>query len=207
MIPDDTSFISDETSLRALHHPPMRRATDKVLRGLDQHCRRIISLSPFCIMATQGPNGADISPRGDPAGFVRVLDELMLLVPDRVGNNRLDSMINLLVNPRIALLFLVPGMNETLRINGSARITDDARLLAGSAVNDRPPKVGLVVAIEEALLHCPKALIRSALWDASRHIDRAILPTYAQMLLDHVNGLTQEENDRQSRIMAERGLY
>ena len=158
-------------------------------------------------MATQGPNGADISPRGDPAGFVRVLDELTLLVPDRVGNNRLDSMINLLVNPRIALLFLVPGMNETLRINGSARITDDARLLAGSAVNDRPPKLGLVVAIEEALLHCPKALIRSALWDASRHIDRAILPTYAQMLLDHVNGLTQEENDRQSRIMAERGLY
>jgi PPOX class probable FMN-dependent enzyme len=207
VIPDDTSFISDETSLRALHHLPMRRATDKVLRGLDQHCRKIISLSPFCIMATQGPNGADISPRGDPAGFVRVLDELTLLVPDRVGNNRLDSMINLLVNPRIALLFLVPGMNETLRINGSARITDDTRLLAGSAVNDRPPKVGLVVAIEEALLHCPKALIRSALWDASRHIDRAILPTYAQMLLDHVKGLTQEENDRQSRIMAERGLY
>jgi hypothetical protein len=98
-------------------------------------------------------------------------------------------------------------MNETLRINGSARITDDARLLAGSAVNDRPPKVGLVVAIEEALLHCPKALIRSALWDASRNIDRAILPTYAQMLLDHVKGLTQEENDRQSRITAERGLY
>jgi len=128
-------------------------------------------------------------------------------VPDRVGNNRLDSMINLLVNPRIALIFLVPGMNETLRINGSARITDDARLLAASAVNDRPPKVGLVVAVEEALLHCPKALIRSALWDASRHIDRAILPTYAQMLLDHVKGLTQEENDRQSRIMAERGLY
>ena len=207
MIPDDTSFITDEGSLRALHHLPMRRATDKVLRGLDQHCRKIISLSPFCIMATQGPNGADISPRGDPAGFVRVLDELTLLVPDRVGNNRLDSMINLLVNPRIALLFLVPGMNETLRINGSARITDDTRLLAGSAVNDRPPKVGLVVAIEEALLHCPKALIRSALWDASRNIDRAILPTYAQMLLDHVKGLTQEENDRQSRIMAERGLY
>jgi PPOX class probable FMN-dependent enzyme len=207
VLPDDTSFITDEASLRTLHHAPMRRATDKVLRGLDQHCRRIISLSPFCIIATQGPNGADISPRGDPAGFVRVLDELTLLLPDRVGNNRLDSMINLLVNPRIALLFLVPGMNETLRINGTARITDDARLLAASAVNDRPPKIGLVVAIEEALLHCPKALIRSALWDASRHIDRAILPTYAQMLLDHVKGLTQEENNRQSQIMAERGLY
>jgi PPOX class probable FMN-dependent enzyme len=207
VLPDDISFITDEVSLRSLHHPPMRRATDKVLRALDQHCRKIISLSPFCVVATQGPTGADISPRGDPAGFVRVLDELTLLVPDRVGNNRLDAMTNLLVNPRIALLFLVPGMNETLRINGTARITDDARLLAPSAVNNRAPKVGLLVAVEEALLHCAKALIRSALWDASRHIDRAILPTYAQMLLDHVKGLTPEENERQTQVMAERGLY
>jgi len=206
VLPDDTSFITDEANLRTLHHPPMRRATDKILRGLDRHCRRIISLSPFCVVATQGPNGADISPRGDPAGFVRVLDELTLLIPDRIGNNRLDTMTNLLVNPRIALLFLVPGMNETLRINGTARITDDARLLAPSAVNNRPPKVGLVVAIEEALLHCAKALIRSALWDGSKHIDRASLPTYAQMLLDHVKGLTHEENER-PQIMAERGLY
>jgi PPOX class probable FMN-dependent enzyme len=203
----DTSFITDEASLRTLHHPPMVRATDKVLRALDQYCRRIISLSPFCVVATQGPNGADISPRGDPPGFVRVLDDLTLLVPDRVGNNRLDAMTNLLVNPRIGLLFLVPGMNETLRINGTARITDDARLLAPSAVSNRPPKVGIVVAIEEALLHCGKALVRSALWDASRHIDRAILPTYAQMLLEHVKGLTPEENDRQTQVMAERGLY
>jgi uncharacterized protein len=207
VLPDDTTFITDEASLRTLHHPPMRRATDKVLRGLDQHCRRIISLSPFCVVATQGPNGADISPRGDSAGFVRVLDELTLLVPDRVGNNRLDTMTNLLVNPRIGLLFLVPGMNETLRINGTARITDDVRLLAPSAVNDRSPKVGLIVAIEEALLHCAKALIRSALWDGRRHIDRSSLPTYAQMLLDHVKGLTHEENERQTQVMAERGLY
>jgi uncharacterized protein len=203
----DTSFITDEASLRTLHHPPMGRATDKVLRALDQYCRRIISLSPFCVVATQGPNGADISPRGDPPGFVRVLDDLTLLVPDRVGNNRLDAMTNLLVNPRIGLLFLVPGMNETLRINGTARITDDARLLAPSAVSNRPPKVGMVVAIEEALLHCGKALVRSALWDASRHIDRAILPTYAQMLLEQVKGLTPEENERQTQVMAERGLY
>ena len=130
MLPDDTRFITDEASLRALHHQPMLRATDKVLRALDTYCRRIISLSPFCVVATQGPNGADVSPRGDPAGFVRVLDDLTLVLPDRVGNNRLDSMSNLLVNPRIGMLFLVPGMNETLRINGTARITDDARLLA-----------------------------------------------------------------------------
>jgi uncharacterized protein len=207
VLPDDTSFITDEAQLRARHHQPMSRATDKVLRALDQHCRRIISLSPFCIVATQGPNGADVSPRGDPAGFVRVLDDSTLLLPDRVGNNRLDAMTNLLVNPRIGLLFLVPSMNETLRINGTARITDDARLLAPSAVGNRPPKVGLLVTIEEAFLHCAKALIRSALWDANRHIDRAILPSYAEMLLEHVNGLSREENERQSQVMAERGLY
>ena len=207
MLPDDTRFITDEASLRALHFQPMLRATDKVLRALDKYCRRIVSLSPFCIVATQGPNGADVSPRGDPPGFVRVLDDRTLLVPDRVGNNRLDSMTNLLVNPRIGMLFLVPGMNETLRINGTARITDDARLLAPSAVNDRAPKVGLIVTVEEAFLHCAKALTRAALWDGSRHVDRSILPSYAQMLLEHVKGLTHEENERQSKIMAERGLY
>ena len=207
MLPDDTSFITDEAALRALHHQPLSRATDKVLGALDEHCLRIISLSPFCIVATQGPDGADVSPRGDPAGFVQVIDDRTLLLPDRVGNNRLDTMTNLLVNPRIGLLFLVPGMNETLRINGTARITDDERLLAPSAVNNRMPKVGIVITVEEALLHCAKALVRSALWDGSRHIDRSILPTYAQMLLEHVQGLTLEENERQSQIMAERGLY
>ena len=207
MLHDDTHFITDEASLRALHHQPMTRATGKVLRSLDKHCRRIISLSPFCVVATLGPAGAGISPRGDPAGFVRVLDDLTLLLPDRVGNNRLDTMSNLLVNPRIGLIFLVPGMNETLRINGTGRITDDARLLAPSAVNDHAPKVGIVVTVEEALLHCAKALVRSALWDGSRHIDRSILPTYAQMLLEHVKGLTDEENERQSQVMTDRGLY
>jgi hypothetical protein len=207
MLPEDTSFITDEQNLRALHHQPLSRATDKVLTALDQHCLRIIALSPFCVVATQGPGGADISPRGDPAGFVRVLDERTLLLPDRVGNNRLDAMTNLLVNPCVSLLFLVPGMNETLRINGTARITDDARLLSPCAINDRPPKIGLVVAIDEAFLHCAKALVRSALWDAGKHIDRKMLPSYAEMLLDHVKGLTREENERQTQVMSERGLY
>jgi hypothetical protein len=207
VLPDDTSFITDEVALRTLHHAPMSRATEKVLRALDPHCRKILSLAPFCVIATQGPNGADISPRGDPPGFVRELDPRTLLLPDRVGNNRLDAMTNLLSNPRIGLLFLVPGMNETMRINGTARITNDARLLGASAMNDRTPRVGLVIAIEEVFLHCAKALIRSALWDPARHIDRSVLPTYARMLLDHVTGLTAEENERQSDVMAERGLY
>ena len=207
MLPNDTSFIADEAALRALHHAPMSRATDKVLRALDAHCRRIVALSPFCVIATQGPRGADVSPRGDPPGFVRIIDDATLLLPDRVGNNRLDGTTNLLANPRIGMLFFVPGMNETLRINGTARITDDARLLAASAVNGRAPKIGLVIAVEEAFLHCAKALVRSALWDPGRHIDRASLPSYADMLLDHVGGLTPEENERQTEVMAARGLY
>jgi hypothetical protein len=207
MLPDDTSYITDEAALRALHHAPMSRATDKVLRTLDKHCQRILALSPFCVIATQGPGGADVSPRGDPPGFVRMLDARTLLLPDRVGNNRLDGMTNLIASPRIGLLFLVPGMNETLRINGTARITDDKRLLEPCAVQGRAPKVGLVIAIEEAFLHCAKALVRSKLWDGAQHIDRSILPSYAEMLLDHVSGLTAQENERQSKVMAERGLY
>jgi PPOX class probable FMN-dependent enzyme len=207
MVPPDTSYITSEAALRALHHAPMSRATDKVLTHLDAHCLRILALSPFCVVATQGPGGADVSPRGDPPGWARALDAGTLLLPDRVGNNRLDSMVNLLANPRIGLLFLVPGMGETLRINGNARITDDKRLLEPSAVNGRAPKVGLVVTIEEAFLHCPKALVRSELWNPAKHIDRSILPSYAELLLAHVQGLTSSENERQSRIMAERGLY
>ena len=207
MIPDDTRFVTDEAALRALHHPPMSRATDKVLRALDRHCRRFIELSPFCVIATQGPEGPDASPRGDPPGVAKVLDERTLLLPDRVGNNRLDGMLNLLANPRIGLLFLIPGMAETLRVNGTARITDDARLLAPCAVQGRAPKTGLLIAAEETFLHCGKALIRSRLWEAEAQIDRSTLPGYAEMLMDHVAGLTGKENDRQSEIMNKRGLY
>lgn len=207
MLPSDTRFITDEAALRALHPAPMSRATDKVLRALDTHCRSILALSPFCVIATQGPGGADVSPRGDPPGFLRVLDDRTLLLPDRVGNYRLDCYVNILANPRIGMLVLVPGMNEALRINGTARITDDERLLAPSVVAGRVPRMGLVIAVEEAFLHCPKALVRSALWETQNRIDRSVLPSYAAMLLDHVKGLTAEENDRQTKVMAERGLY
>ncbi|MEM6745506.1 MAG: MSMEG_1061 family FMN-dependent PPOX-type flavoprotein, partial [Pseudomonadota bacterium] len=159
-LPDDLSLIEDEAALRALHHAPMSRATDKVLPALDIHCRRFIEASPFCVISTQGPGGADVSPRGDPPGFVRILDLKTLLLPDRVGNNRLDGMANLLANPRVGLLFLVPGMDETLRVNGTARLTDDARVLAPCAVQNRAPKLGVLITVEEAFLHCGKALIR-----------------------------------------------
>ncbi|MEM1314183.1 MAG: pyridoxamine 5'-phosphate oxidase family protein, partial [Pseudomonadota bacterium] len=197
-LPPDLSLISDEAALRALHHAPMSRATDKVLPALDLHCRRFIAASPFCVLSSQGRQGADVSPRGDPPGFVRVLDLKTLLLPDRVGNNRLDAMANLLANPRVGLLFLVPGMDETLRVNGTARITDDARVLAASAVQGRAPKIGLLITVEEAFLHCGKALIRSGLWTGEHVIDRKSFPSYPAMLRDHVAGLTEEENERQS---------
>jgi hypothetical protein len=207
MLPDDISFVTDEDALRALHHKQMSRSSDKVLTRLDVHCRAILERAPFCIIATQGPGGADVSPRGDPPGFIRVLDDSHLLLPDRVGNNRLDNFANLLGNPAIGMLVMVPGMGETLRINGTARITDDPRLLEPSAIRERAPKIGLLIAVREAFLHCPKALIRSNLWDQAAQIDRAELPSYTQMLTDHVEGLTLEESERQAKIMADRGLY
>lgn len=206
-VPADMSLVTDEAALRRMHHAPMSRATDKVLRELDGHCRRILSLSPFCVISTAGPRGADVSPRGDPPGFLRVLDSRTILLPDRVGNNRLDALANLLKNPQIGMLVLVPGMNETLRINGTADVTDDPRVLEASAVQGRAPKIGIVISVEEAFLHCAKALVRSALWDPERHIDRSVLPSYPEMLRHHVEGLTDAENDRQGQIMAERGLY
>lgn len=203
----DVSLITDEAALRALHHAPMSRATDKVLTRLDRHCEEILALSPFCVLATQGPGGADVSPRGDPPGFLRAIDDRTILLPDRVGNNRLDGMVNILSNPRVGLLVLVPGMKETLRINGLAVITDDPRVLEDAAVQGQVPKVGILITVQEAFMHCAKALVRSSLWDPDQHIDRSILASYPQMLRDHVEGLTDDENDRQSHIMAERGLY
>ncbi len=177
-LPADLSFIVDEGDLRARHHTPMSRASDKVLRCLDKHCKAILAASPFCVLATQGPGGADVSPRGDPPGFLNVIDDTHVLLPDRVGNNRLDNMANILANPRVGLLVLVPGMDETLRINGTARITDDARLLEPCAVQGRAPKVGILIHVEEAFLHCAKALVRSKLWDATAQVDRAQFASY-----------------------------
>lgn len=207
MLPDDISFVTDAAALRAMHLAPMSRSSDKVLTRLDRHCRSILALSPFCVISTQGPDGADVSPRGDPPGFVAVLDDNHLLLPDRVGNNRLDNLVNLLANPAIGLLFLVPGMGETLRINGTGRITDDPRLLEPLTMQRRAPKVGVLVEVREAFLHCSKALVRSDLWNPDKRIERTTLPSYTEMLTDHVAGITQEESERQGRIMAERGLY
>ena len=205
--PSKISYVATMADVRDRHPKPMSRASGKVLRRLDKHCRAILQRSTFCVVGTQGPEGADVSPRGDPAGFVRVLDDRHLLLPDRIGNNRFDSYDNVFANPQVGLLFLVPGMAEILRINGTARVTDDATLLAPLAVRGRPPIVGLLIEVKEAYLHCAKAINRASLWDPSKHIDRAELPSYAGMLADQVEGLSGEESERQGVEMAKRGMY
>ncbi|HJU32397.1 MAG TPA: MSMEG_1061 family FMN-dependent PPOX-type flavoprotein [Hyphomicrobiaceae bacterium] len=205
--PGGISYVASIEQVRSRHPRPMTRATGKVLRRLDKHCRAILERCTFCVIGTQGPGGSDVSPRGDPPGFVRVLSDRHLLLPDRIGNNRFDSYDNIFSNPKVGLLFLVPGMAEVLRINGAARVTDDAALLAGSMVQGRAPQLGLLIEVEEAYLHCAKAINRAALWDPSRHIDRSELPSYGDMLVDHVAGLTREESQRQGEEMARRGMY
>lgn len=181
----------DEVRAAVGGHPvPLVQA--KLLDRLDIHCRAFIERAPFVAVATAGaggPAGAadlDISPRGDPAGFVRVLDDRTLAIPERPGNKLIDTLSNVLATGRIGLLFLVPGVGETLRVNGSAYITDDAELLASMEVRGKRPLVAVVVEVEEAFLHCAKAFIRSQLWDPAAQIDRRELPTLGKMIHDQV---------------------
>ncbi|MGF1649880.1 MAG: MSMEG_1061 family FMN-dependent PPOX-type flavoprotein [Hyphomicrobiaceae bacterium] len=205
--PEWVSEVETIEAVRARHPAMMKRASDKVLTRLDRHCKAILALSPFCVISTVGPSGIDVSPRGDPPGFLRVLDDTHVLLPDRIGNNRFDNIANLFTDTRIGMLVFVPGMAETLRINGRARVVEDADLLAASAVQGRAPIIGLLITVEEAFLHCAKALNRSGLWDPARQIDRSILPSYSEMLADHVDGLSIEQSLAMDAEMKARGMY
>jgi PPOX class probable FMN-dependent enzyme len=155
----------------------------KLADRLNELTRQFVERSPFVCVATARPEGGiDVSPRGDPAGFVRVLDDFTLLVPERPGNRLADTLTNLLADPRIGLLFLIPGVGDTFRVNGTAFITDDQDLLAGSAVNGKPPRLGIVVSVAEAYTQCAKALIRSDLWNPENHIARSELPPHGEIL-------------------------
>ena len=200
--------ITDKQSLRRFYGEPSERARKKEMTRLDVHCRNFIALSPFCVLSTAGADGrADASPKGDAPGFVTVLDESTLIIPDRPGNNRVDSMQNILENPHVGLLFLVPGMGETLRVNGRARVTTEAELLAPLAVQGKAPKAALVVEVDEAFLHCAKALIRSKLWDPATQIERASFPSLGRILADQIEGVDAEEQDRRTEEAYRNGLY
>jgi PPOX class probable FMN-dependent enzyme len=173
-------------TLREQYGAPLERARLKTLRKLDSHCRRFIELSPFVCLGTSSADGADVTPRGDHPGFVHILDDSTLAIPDWPGNNRLDSLTNVLANPAIGLLFLIPGVDETLRVNGNASISTDADLVRRWEANGRHPKSALVVTVGEAFLHCGKALIRSRLWHDDFKVERSQLPSYGQMLKDQI---------------------
>lgn len=187
-MPDESApdhRIRSEAELREMIGAIDEIAVRKSLDHLDKYCRHFLSLSPFLCLGTFDANGrADVSPRGDQPGFVQVLDDRTLAIPDRPGNNRLDTMTNILGNPSVGMLFFVPGFDDTLRINGKAVLTQDPALIAAATVNNRPPKVMIRVAVEEAFLHCAKALKRSKLWDPSVQQDRKQMPSLARMILE-----------------------
>jgi PPOX class probable FMN-dependent enzyme len=176
--------IASETALRDLYALPAERARLKTLRRLDEHCRNFIALSPFVCLGTRSERGADLAPRGDEPGFVHVLDDTALAIPDWPGNNRLDSLSNIVTNPEVALLFFIPGVLETFRVNGTAEISTRSELLGQWDRKGKRPKTALVVTIHEAFLHCGKALIRSRLWEDDYKIERGGLASYGQMLKD-----------------------
>jgi len=173
--------------------PVSKTAAIKDIGRIDAHMGRFIALSPICLVATADASGKqDVTPRGDAPGFVTVEDDRTLLIPDRPGNNRLDSLTNILAHPGIGLLFLIPGMDETLRVNGTAEILDDADLTARFAIAGKLPKTVLRVAVREAYLHCAKALMRSRLWDPAVQIDRSTLPSMGEMMRDQIGLATAE---------------
>jgi PPOX class probable FMN-dependent enzyme len=166
---------------------------------------------PFVVVASGRPDGGlDVSPRGDPAGFVRILDERTLLLPDRPGNKLADTLTNLLEDDRIALLFLIPGVNDTFRVNGRARIVDDAELLAESEVEGKVPQLGILVEVEEAYTQCPKAFLRSQLWNPERHIERSDLPSQGEILraiADPELDVEEYDEARNERYRRREGFY
>ena len=193
------STIATREELRDCYPQPLERSLRKSLTALDTHMRRFVSLSPFLCLGTSSAGGGDVTPRGDSPGFVHVLDDRTLLVPDWPGNNRLDSLTNVVANPNVGLLFFIPGVNETLRINGVAEITMEPALLERWTVNGKHPRSALRVTVREAYLHCAKALIRSKLWEDDHRIERSELPSYAQMLKDQ-NVTTQSVEELQVAI-------
>jgi PPOX class probable FMN-dependent enzyme len=174
--------ITSEAELDALYGKSPPAAILKELDHISDHYRSFIEASPFMIMATAGPEGLDCSPRGDPKGFVRVADRKTLMIPDRRGNNRVDSLRNIVRDPRVGLLFLVPGIGETMRVNGCAALSTDPELCAGFTMQGKAPACVIVVTVESVYPQCQKALVRSKLWDPGEHIPRSALPTVGQMI-------------------------
>jgi uncharacterized protein len=202
------NIITTEEQIRALLGQPNERVLKKEIARLDLHSKALIAKSPFVLIASSDAEGRlDVSPKGDPAGFVHVLDDETLVIPDRLGNRRADTLINILHNPRVGLLFLVPGKQETLRVNGRATIVRDAKLREPLAVHGKLPELAIVVAVEQVFMHCAKCIIRSKLWEPQAWPDHSGLATLAQAIVDQAR-LDQPveevhaliENDKVTRL-------
>jgi PPOX class probable FMN-dependent enzyme len=186
---DTSSYqITDLQALERLYGTPAAASLKKEVDFLHPHYQAFIRAAPFVALASNGPDGLDVSPRGDPAGFVHVEDEKTLLLPDRRGNNRIDSLRNIIADRRVALLFLIPGIGETLRVNGQAAISVDPELLARFALDGKEPRSVLRVRVEKVFFQCSRAILRSRLWDPSRQLDRSALPSIGTILKDLSGG-------------------
>lgn len=201
-------LVTTMERLESLYGTPSGPAIAKEIDHINSGYRKLIEAAPFVTIATSGPEGLDCSPKGDPAGFVRVLDEKTLAIPDRPGNNRLDGMRNLLRDPRIALLFLVPGVGETLRVNGRADISVDPQLMESFAVNGRLPRAVIIVHVERVYFHCSKAIVRSRLWDEATKIERTSLPSTGTLIAETSGGkLGGADYDREAPARIKAQLY
>lgn len=201
--------IETLTLLRELYKLPSKRAQRKELKRLDAHCQRFVELSPFAVLATSSSSGSDATPRGGDPGFIHIEDESTLLLPDWPGNNRLDSLTNILENPAVGLLFLIPGIGETLRIGGIADIRTDSARLQRFSTGSRLPASALVIHIEKAYLHCSKALLRSRLWQEEVKRDRTELPSLNVMLREQAGDstVTPEESQDEMEARYRKQLY
>lgn len=187
-------IITDEQSLRGLFQATHPLAAQKSLAALDKHAQSFIRRAPFLCIGTQSMDGrADVSPRGDPVGFVTILDQHTLAIPDRPGNNRLDTLSNIIANPSVGLLFIVPGFEDTLRVNGRASLSTDPGLLKSMSVEGRVPKLAIVVKVAEAFMHCAKAFRRSQLWNPDRFQDRSEMPSLARIVLEQTTGAPDDD--------------
>ena len=202
--------IRDEEELRRLLGEPSDLVRAKVGDRLNELTRQFVDRSPFVLLATSSPDGTcDVSPRGDPPGFVRVLDEKTLLLPERPGNRLADSLRNILANPRVGLIFVVPGVGDTLRVNGRATLVTDDELLAPSAVDGKVPKLGILVHADEVFTHCSKAFLRSQLWDPERYVERSELPSSGEIHRRRDPSFDAESYDaeRAKRYARREGFY
>lgn len=200
--------ITTVAQLRTLYSQPMGRAVEKEADRLHRHHKRFIELSPFVAISSTGADGrGDVSPRGEKPGFVQVLDDRALAVPDRPGNNRLDTLTNIVTNANVGLLFLLPGVNEMLRVNGEAELRDDTELKQRFIVNGKEPKLVIVVNVKQAYLHCAKALMRSALWDEATKVPRTALPSMGEMLRDQLGPHIEAESEAAAVARYKAQLY